>query len=359
MKRLHSLMFCLPLLSLAAFACGDDEAPDENGTPPPTQAELVARGDYLVNHVAACPDCHTPRNMDGSLDMDNFMAGAECFVDADPANGVGCLNTPNLTNDETGLMNRSDEEIKDMFLEGERPDGDYLFAVMPYWIFGNMTDQDADAIVAYLRTVDGIDHETPDNEAPFDERPPAAANRIDLDLVPMPVADYENQESAMRGRYLAAQAGVCIECHTKENPPTDPDPLQLDMAFAGGREFPLGPGFIATSANITPDATGIEDYTVDDIVRVLHDGLDREDEPICPPMPVGPMGAFGGLTDSDAEDIANYLLSLPPIENDVEDCSLMMPPPGGGGGGAGGPSGEGGAGGSPASTGGAGGSGGA
>jgi cytochrome c len=43
-------------------------------------------------------------------------------------------------------------------------------------------------------------------------------------------------------------------------------------------------------------------------------------------MPFGPMGAFGGLTQRDATDIANYIKSLPAISNQIDDmCSF---PPG-------------------------------
>src|SRR5688572_8933447 len=42
----------------------------------------VARGEYLVNVVSVCADCHAPRNPDGSPDLDNFLAGVECFIDA-------------------------------------------------------------------------------------------------------------------------------------------------------------------------------------------------------------------------------------------------------------------------------------
>src|SRR3954468_8600818 len=48
----------------------------------------VMRGDYLVNHVAACPDCHTPRKMDGSPDMAKFLSGVECLADADPTDST-------------------------------------------------------------------------------------------------------------------------------------------------------------------------------------------------------------------------------------------------------------------------------
>ena len=50
---------------------------------------------------------------------------------------------------------------------------------------------------------------------------------------------------------------------------------------------------------------------------MVHKGKDRTDGGVCPPMPSGPMGAYGGLTDQDALDIANYIIGLPPIDNAV------------------------------------------
>lgn len=292
----------------------------------------VARGAYLVNVVGACIDCHTPRNPDGSPDLDNYLAGVECFIDADPEDDeVGCLNSRNLTNHETGLMNRSDEEIKDMFLDGVRPNGSALHPIMPYWSYGNMTDEDADAIVAYLRTVRGVEHDLPPSQAPF-TTPEEPAERVDLEQVPEPDSDDPNYESAMRGRYLAAQAGVCLECHTPETEPGTPEPRDLSRAFAGGNAFlrddlglpPVFPETIFTR-NLTPHETGLADWSAEDIVRALKEGVKLDDNPICPPMPSGPMGPYAGLTDEDALDIANYLLTLPPIENDLPMCEIEMP----------------------------------
>src|SRR5581483_11188099 len=43
-----------------------------------TQAadEKVERGKYLVEEVAKCQDCHTPRATDGTLDKDKWLKGA-------------------------------------------------------------------------------------------------------------------------------------------------------------------------------------------------------------------------------------------------------------------------------------------
>lgn len=312
-----------------------DSDPVEAGLPDAGDpADLVARGQYIVTTLALCTDCHTPRNPDGSPVLEMMLAGVECFADAIPEDDtLGCMNTGNLTDHETGLANRSDEEIKDMFLRGVRPNGEALHPFMPYYSLANMTDEDADAIVAFLRTVPGVDHQVPPSQFPF--TPPAVpASPIDLDLVPMPDEDYPQYDSAMRGRYLAAQVGSCLECHTPEDEALDP-PRNLDLAFQGGAAFPaalLGlpvPPFpdVIFSQNITPhEQFGIGAWSVEDVVTALKQGHRPDDSPLCPPMPSGPQGAFGNLTDEDATDIAHYLLSIPAGDNDPPQCQMAMPP---------------------------------
>ena len=290
-----------------------------------TVSPLVARGDYLVNHVAACSDCHTPRLATGAPDMTQYLAGAECFVKLE--NG-DCLHTRNLTNDATGLKNRTDAQIKTMIRDGIRStdSGDVpLNPVMPYYVFHNITDEDIDAIVAFLRTVPGVEHDVPASADSF--AVPAPAKALDPDVIPVPADDFPEHDSAMRGRYLAAEAGVCVECHTQHDM-TSPDVLKLDMLFAGGEEFPIGLPVTPVSANLTSDTdTGLGDWSADDIVKALLQGVDDEGKGLCPPMPAGPMGAFGGLHPDDALDIANYIKSLPPISNAVDDMCSFPPTP--------------------------------
>jgi hypothetical protein len=102
-------------------------------------------------------------------------------------------------------------------------------------------------------------------------------------------------------------------------------PIDLDSVFAGGRGFEIGPPFpaIVYAANITSDSTGVGLDTADDIRTVLLQGVSHG-EPLCPPMPVGPDGAFGGLTPQDALDIAVYLKSIPPIRKTVSDCEFPL-----------------------------------
>lgn len=324
------LTFLLLSTSLfASLACEDKdvivttENPDTAGDTGDTgEVDLVARGQYLVDHVAACPDCHTPRNAMGAPIPEQYLAGADCFVQL--PNG-DCLGSRNLTNHETGLANRTDAEIKRMIQDGVRPaaTGDEaLFPVMPYYVFHNMTDQDLDAVVAYLRTVPAVDHAITRRAAVFDLPAPAAP--LDLSAVPQPMADYSDQEAAARGRYLATQAGVCLECHTKH---LMGDPKVVDYAgfFAGGEEFAV-PMLTPVSKNLTSDPeTGLGKWTVEDIVKVLKQGIDKHGDGVCPPMPVGPRGAFGAMTDEDALDVAHYIKSLPPIVNTIEDKCILPP----------------------------------
>ncbi|MFQ5859070.1 MAG: c-type cytochrome, partial [Anaerolineae bacterium] len=121
--------------------------------PPPAVAptEGVARGEYLVNAVTACGDCHTPRNPDGSPDMSKFMAGAF----SPEAGGV----VPNITPDEeTGIGGWTEEQIATLIRTGKEPDGSQAegmaFLIEDGW--KDMTESDALAIAAYLKTVPAV-----------------------------------------------------------------------------------------------------------------------------------------------------------------------------------------------------------
>lgn len=291
----------------------------------------VARGDYLVNHVLACSDCHTPRDAMGAPILAKAFSGIECFIDAVPGDDTqGCLSSKNLTPDATGIGNMTDDQVKDMLLNGKRPDGKFLSSVMPYYQFHNLKAADADAIVAYLRSLPPVEHVLPPHQAPFDSIP-GPADPIDPATIPMPSAGYPEPEAALRGRYLAAEAGACLECHTKHNPPGPGVPIDMNKAFQGGETYPaaaLGlpvPPFPAeiTSRNLTPDATGLQGWTLAQIVTAIKEGKDKEGSGICPPMPSGAMAPFGGMTTEDATDIAHYLLSLPAAANEIPtNCKL-------------------------------------
>ncbi len=179
----------------------------------------VARGKYLVNNVAGCPECHSARLPSGALDPSRYLAGVECFEGApldagstsdagDAAPPPGCLNSRNLTNDPSGLQLFTDAEIKAMITTGTLPNGKHLFPIMPYWQFANMKGEDVDAIIAYLRTVPPIVHNVPADDPEWVL--PFAVPSIDPKDLPAPLPSYPDQASALRGQYLATTVATCM-----------------------------------------------------------------------------------------------------------------------------------------------------
>lgn len=116
---------------------------------PPT--DPVARGEVLVT-IARCGGCHTPLNEDGSPNMDLFLAGA-LVPNTDEF-------APNITPDEaTGIGRWTEEEIAHFLQTGMYPDGSLTTGAMAQQIerrFSQLTDEDALAIGAYLKSLPPI-----------------------------------------------------------------------------------------------------------------------------------------------------------------------------------------------------------
>jgi mono/diheme cytochrome c family protein len=110
----------------------------------------VARGKYLVT-IASCHDCHTPGYFLGKPDMARYLGGSDVGFELP---GLGVFHGPNLTPDkETGLGGWTDAQVATALTTGARPDNRMLAPIMPYHAFANLTKQDVDAIVAFLRSI--------------------------------------------------------------------------------------------------------------------------------------------------------------------------------------------------------------
>jgi mono/diheme cytochrome c family protein len=109
--------------------------------------ETLKRGAYLVNNVAQCGNCHTPRNSKGELDTTRHLQGAPIWFKPTEIRFEKWEDTaPDLT--ASGLARRWGEEKLVKFLStGGRAD-----APMPAF---KLTVGDARAVVAYLRSLPG------------------------------------------------------------------------------------------------------------------------------------------------------------------------------------------------------------
>jgi mono/diheme cytochrome c family protein len=327
---------------LAMGACGDNikvaETADAAGVDGSPLQSPIERGRYIMNTLGACTFCHTPLNPDGSRNMNKLFSGVDCLfdTDTDPTNGMGCISSRNLTPDATGLKNATDDQIKNAFRNGHRTDGKNLAPVMPYWIFHNMTDDDADAVVAYLRSIPPVNHTVMANEVPWslynDGTLPMSPYIQDTEI---PVGRFGGTHSD-RGRYLAAKSGLCIDCHTPaETNPMSPRLIDLTQAFQGGRMFTkeqlglLDPSYPAMiySRNITPDPTnGLGGWTTQQIEDAISKGKDRMGDAVCAATHGSGISPYAALTQQDLDDITTYIESIPPVSNAAGSDSCQGPP---------------------------------
>lgn len=137
-----------------------------------TGEALLERGEYLVT-IMDCTGCHTTGVMKGAPEPDGFLAGSAEGFQVGPE---GVYYPPNLTpHPEAGLGAWSDEEIDAAIRQGVRPDGRKLAPIMPSRNYAVLSDEDARAVVAYLRSLPPSPHQVPEPATPQTATSPFAA----------------------------------------------------------------------------------------------------------------------------------------------------------------------------------------
>jgi len=112
----------------------------------PSQGGRVARGQYIVNGVAMCGMCHTPRNDSGEIDRGRWLDGAALWLLPAHPDADWPLKAPRIA----GSPPASDEEMVHLLMTGIWKDGNHLRSPMPQF---RMSREDAEAVVAYLRSL--------------------------------------------------------------------------------------------------------------------------------------------------------------------------------------------------------------
>ena len=145
----------------------DRAATAEQGAEAGTQAagaaveaagDLVERGRYLVT-VMDCSGCHNQGAMSPNPQA-GYLEGGTFGFDMP---GAGIFWPPNLTpHPENGLGAWSEAEIVAALRTGARPDGRQLSPVMPWPNYAKLTDADAQAIAAYLKSLPPSARKVPD-----------------------------------------------------------------------------------------------------------------------------------------------------------------------------------------------------
>jgi mono/diheme cytochrome c family protein len=159
----------------------------------------IARGEKLAQ---ICVSCHTPGNQ-LPLSGSNFAAKFEFPP-------LGTLYAPNLT-PSGNIQDWSDGEVIRAIREGVHKNGRSLL-VMPSANFRNMSDEDVQALVTYLRSQPAAGGPTPENK--FNVLGAIFMNLSDFRTAQPPVGHVTapQAETPAYGKYLVDVIG-CRDCH--------------------------------------------------------------------------------------------------------------------------------------------------
>ncbi|GJM32095.1 MAG: hypothetical protein DHS20C18_10960 [Saprospiraceae bacterium] len=148
------------------------------------------------------------------------------------------------------------------------------------------------------------------------------------------------QNRVKRGEYLVSVIG-CDDCHSpkimlpvgfeidfKRRMSGAPANQQLPeikdksilkdyMVFSTDFTTGMGPWGTSFSANLTPDDTGIGNWSEAQFIKAIREGKLKgmdQSRPLLPPMP---WFIYKNMTDEDLKSIFAFLQTLPPINNTV------------------------------------------
>lgn len=276
----------------------------EQSTNSADNGALLERGEYLVEGIVGCGNCHSGRTAEGEL-IPGMEYGGN-FVIEEP--GFRAY-APNISpHPEKGIGSWTDLEIERAIREGIGRDGQVLGPPMAFPFYRDISTNDMAAIIAYLRSVPAIDREVPRStysmELPPNWGPP----------VTDPIPDVPRSDTLAYGRYLTHALGHCTDCHT----PLVMGQHDFSRIGAGANIFhaPFGYTWSALAANITqhPDL-GIGSWTDDEIKRAITTGVSKDGRQLLPFMG---FSYYAKISPEDLNAIVAYVKTLPP--------SVAVPP---------------------------------
>jgi mono/diheme cytochrome c family protein len=151
--------------------------------------------------------------------------------------------------------------------------------------------------------------------------PFAAAIAVASLMVCTAPASFAADTPLERGTYLMSSIVACGNCHT----PKGPNGKAIAGKELSGGDPIMAPVFRAMPGNITPDkATGIGNWTDEQIIDAIRNGKRPDGTIIGPPMPIP---FYRGMSDTDVKAIVAYLRAVPAVSNKVEKSTYKIPLP--------------------------------
>lgn len=173
-------------LAGALYACGEEKSDDKKTEPVASQADMIKRGEYLVNAVG-CDDCHSPKRMGAhgpeiipESRFGGYPAGRPVvkpdstdlkkgyvLLGGDLTSAVGPWGlsfSANISSDETGIGAWTEGAFVNAIRHGKMKGLDNnrdMLPPMPWYNFARFTDEDLKAIFAYLKSTPPVANVVP------------------------------------------------------------------------------------------------------------------------------------------------------------------------------------------------------
>jgi alcohol dehydrogenase (quinone), cytochrome c subunit len=263
---------------------------------------LIERGKYLAA-AGNCASCHS--RPEGAP-----FAGGVPF-----ATPFGTIYSTNITPDsDTGIGKWTVEDLRRAMHEGIARGGVYLFPAFPYPSFTKVSDEDVEAIYAYLRSLAPHRQSAPANGILLRQR---WAMRIWNWLFFRPgryVPEPTRSDEWNRGAYLVEGLGHCGACHTPRNvfmaeitsQKYSGGLLQDNVAMNRLRRW--------SCINLTSAKEGLAAWSLNDLSTYLKAGFAARAGTFGPMNEVI-VSSLSRLTSEDVRAMAVYLKGLPPHEH--------------------------------------------
>jgi mono/diheme cytochrome c family protein len=229
--------------------------PDTRFAPDTSKSPEWNRGAYLVEALAHCGECHTPRNLAFALDNRKKFGGAV----------TAGWRAFNISSDKSsGIGGWTDEDLAAYLSAGHAPGHGAASGPMGEAVdhsFSQLAPEDIRAIVAYLRSVPP----TPSPDLPATTAPPA------------PASHKQGITADTRGKMVFE--GACVSCHGWS-----------------------GESAISPMATLT-GAWAVNDPAATNVAQIVISGTKRHTPDGALSMP-----AFGNAyTDDEIAAVANYV----------------------------------------------------
>jgi len=128
--------------------------PKIGSVPDISKDDQVAYGKYLAHSLGHCTDCHTPME-NGQIDFGRTNSGGRIFENI-AGLGFTTVSTNITPHPVAGIGAWSDAEIKRAITQGISRNGRELAKAMAFPYYDNISEDDLDAIIAYLRSLPSL-----------------------------------------------------------------------------------------------------------------------------------------------------------------------------------------------------------